>query len=123
LIYRFCIRKKPLEKKFAIITVIICGFFLFLIMWLIAQSIADEGANATACIVWSFINYLILSKGQNGEKMVDLREKSIPKKEVSIMTGNKTAVPKQISFCRKCGKQLVKNSTFCNACGSKIEWN
>jgi amino acid transporter len=129
LIYRFCIRKKPLEKKPALVTVIVCAFILYLFMWILAYSITNTGANSTACIFWSIPNFFILTKGsdssesvESDKKIIDTIDTIAPVKKMTVVD-KKAIVSEQICFCRKCGNKLVVNSNFCNNCGSKIDWN
>lgn len=120
LIYRFAIKKEPIIKKHAITVTIICGFVMYLVMWIAVHSITDTGANATACTIWSFVNYHILTKGAKSQENV---HKQYDSTEYYPNTIKQTKEFNKIKFCRKCGKNLVENSNFCNSCGAKIDWN
>ncbi len=122
LIYRFAIRKATLNKKQAIITTVVCGFVMYLLMWLIVHSITDSGANFTACSIWSFVNYYILTK-EFTNTSTEKNFKSSEYKNIAQNNSNQTKTAYRIRFCRKCGNKIVENSNFCNACGSKIDWN
>ena len=120
LIYRFAIKKEPIIKKHAITVTIICGFVMYLVMWIVVHSITDAGANATACIIWSIGNYHILTKGAKPQGNVTTQYVSAKYYQNTVKP---TKELDKIKFCRKCGKKLVENSNFCNSCGAKIDWN
>ena len=121
LIYRFAIRKATLNKKQAIITTVICGFVMYLLMWILAKSITDSGANATACITWSFINYYILTK-EFEKNLIDKKTKSGKSEAIEQNSSNQAPPSNCIFFCEKCGARIVENSNFCNMCGLNFDY-
>lgn len=99
LIYRFVIRQESLEKKHSIIICLISGIVLFAIMEIIAISITNTGANVTACVCWSVINYYILvdrtRNNSNYQKIKDdkaLQSCSNAKNENILMVKKESSV-------------------------------
>ena len=146
IIYRFMIRRSPVEKKKAIIITIIYAFIGFFIMAIIKFALGEEGVtNGAAIALWSMINYFILV---SGKKKIDATETADIKEPVeSYEAETKSFVnaapdikitPEPVSrveeprveeskpdemqglFCRKCGAQIPSDSEFCYKCGTKV---
>lgn len=131
-VYRYAIRKKPLDKKHSIITSAIYGLCAFALMSIIAYNAGDEGANSTAWIVWSMVNFFMLSKGKNIEEHTPAQNtSSLNTQEKTFSTTNNfhsnqsnlAPTSQKINFCRQCGAQIIEGSSFCNKCGSRLDWN
>ena len=67
IIYRKAIRKKPVEPKKAKRITIIYGIFAFLLMTVLVNLINGGGAAGGAIVLWSYINYRILTGGKAAE--------------------------------------------------------
>lgn len=99
-IYRFGIRKAPVEKKKAKRITIIYGICAFLVMSALLLSLGGDQIAGSAILLWSFINYRVLTAGGGG-------------------TQSKRAP----SYCRICGNKLAPGNTYCDQCGAKVEKN
>lgn len=64
MIYRYGILKKPVERKKAKIITIAYAFVAFLVMAVILSA-RGMGAPGSAIVLWSYINYSMLTKGNN----------------------------------------------------------
>ena len=64
MVYRYGILKKPVERKKAKIITIAYAFVAFLVMAVILSA-RGMGAPGGAIILWSYINYSMLTKGKN----------------------------------------------------------
>lgn len=131
-VYRYAIRKKPLDKKHSAMTSAIYGFCAFLLISIITYNMGDEGANVTACVVWSTINFFILTKGKSIEEHTPTQNVSSPDAQEQSFSpinnfpshqSNSTPTPQKINFCRQCGAKIIEGSSFCNKCGSRLNWN
>ena len=64
MVYRYGILKKPVERKKAKIITIAYAFVAFLVMAVILSA-RGMGAPGGAIVLWSYINYSMLTKGNN----------------------------------------------------------
>ncbi len=64
MVYRYGILKKPVERKKAKIITIVYAFIAFLVMAVILSA-RGMGAPGGAIVLWSYINYSMLTKGNN----------------------------------------------------------
>ncbi len=65
IIYRYGIRKRPMEKKPAKRLTIIYAICAFVVMLLILFALGSDGTVGGAIILWSFINYHMLTRGED----------------------------------------------------------
>lgn len=133
-IYRYGIVKKPLNKKKAKRIVIIYGICAFLVMSVLIVAINGSGAAGGAIILWSWVNYKILTGGKNGSDNTEKPLSTEPGPDAeAIMPGTSEVigttaieladtdpVPETV-FCRWCGTQLPAESEFCHKCGKKVK--
>jgi hypothetical protein len=63
MVYRFCIRKAPAERKAAKRISIIYGIFAFIVMGLIVYALGGSLSGGGAVVLWSYVNYRILVSG------------------------------------------------------------
>ena len=148
-IFRYAIIKRPITNKLAIkITIIyaICGFFVMaLVCYIINQSAATGGG----LLLWSFVNYKILTYGNeylqntiaiDNESSVELEEnknkpnknivveKVIKKKDIekSNITKkvndrkNQNNIDEQNIKIEKRKKVVDEETLFCRKCGKKL---
>ncbi len=102
IIFRYAIRKEPVEKKKAKKITIIYGICAFIVMSVIVSAINGSGAAGGAILLWSGINYRVLTSGEvkaapNG-----------PHEKVCHNCG--AAVPAESKYCHKCGAQLSRSN-------------
>lgn len=64
-IYRYAIRKKPLPPKNAIWFTIIYAIIAFIIMSIVKDAIDGEPAKGGGLALWSWVNYMMLSRGKD----------------------------------------------------------
>ena len=134
IIYRYAIARHPVSPRKARRITIIYGIIGFLIM--AALLIAVMGtAPGGSIVLWSFINYAILSSGyeeKNNEAKMNVepavlhhRENESPLQETAAPdTTSQPEVhtqPGKIAYCRRCGFKLIEGSAFCSRCGNEIE--
>lgn len=140
IIYRCCFAKRPIEKSRAKKITIIYGIFAFIIMSVLIFVLNGHGAAGGAILLWSWVNYKILTVGMetleddtNSEaqltsSMVNHASNTIEPKK-GIATPSSLGVPMKsqsesgevdVVFCRKCGTKLNANSHFCHKCGTKV---
>ena len=143
-IYRYSIKKEPVDKKKAKTITIVYAIGAFVVMSILVFTINGEGAAGGAILLWSWVNYRILISGQLRQKpsvetsaahegsvleepalqrevesdnQVPLPFEAAPSKETSQQPEH---TEDQIIFCHKCGNKLVSESLFCNKCGAKL---
>lgn len=61
MIYRYCIKKEPINKRKAKIITVICAIIGFIILSVIKMILANEVATGGGLLLWSFVNYKILT--------------------------------------------------------------
>lgn len=61
IIYRFCIKKESVNKRKAKIITVICAIIGFIILNVITMILIDEAATGGGLLLWSFVNYKILT--------------------------------------------------------------
>lgn len=64
-IYRYGIRKRPMEKQKAKRVTIIYGIAAFIVMMLIISALGGTPSASGAIFLWSGVNYAMLTKGRN----------------------------------------------------------
>lgn len=140
IIYRYLIRKKPMEPKAAKKVTVIYAVIAFLLMSVLIFLMQGNGAAGGAILFWSWINYLILTKGEDRTKAAiyggapptefrtpqpDSPETmSVPKAEIPTSAIPQTepvdGLENNVNFCHKCGAKLSRQSEFCHKCGTKV---
>jgi len=63
LLYRYGIRKKPLQPKHAMFVTMIYGFVVFLLAVILLMFRSNTKPSIGTIVVWSFVNYFLLQKG------------------------------------------------------------
>jgi len=100
IIFRYAIRKGPVEKKKAKKITIIYGICAFIVMSAIVFVINGSGAAGGAILLWSWVNYRVLTSGKG---------KAAPNRPHEKVCHNCGAtVPAESKYCHKCGAQISK---------------
>lgn len=148
IIYRYGIAKKPIEKGRAKKITIIYAVIAFIAMSALIFMINGSGAAGGAIMLWSWINYKVLTggktqKNENSEEFEAISDTVTYVEPVERMTEppvhsdriliNTMSAPIEesqpsetdeslddIVFCYKCGTKLSKSNQFCHKCGTKI---
>jgi len=147
IIYRYLIRKEPVEKKRAKIIVIIYGIISFIVMSALIFILNGSGVAGGAILLWSWINYKVLISGKKKSAESEFQNNFYGLDNSQIKEGNVFAdnnsdygnviVHNQLNndaeltntikssqksnFCWHCGFKLVDGSKFCSNCGTRIE--
>lgn len=137
-IYRYGIRKRPIGKKKAKKITIVYGVIAFFVMSLLIIQLKGDSAAGGAILLWSYVNYRVLTGGKSSQQPDDametekenladkgsmfIYEAGENKPRVGENEGVETIqqIDVNIIFCHKCGNRLVPNSMYCNKCGTKI---
>ena len=142
IVYRYGIRKAPVEKKKAKRITIVYAGIAFVAMSAILYFVFENGIAGSAIIPWSVVNYTILSGGRGRRtKNVDSSKDMMAAKkdpvclnpvmpaETKYEEGKTEAVlalfdtedqETEIMFCHKCGSRLLPDSLYCSRCGTKV---
>lgn len=148
IIYRYGIAKKPIEKGRAKKITIIYAVIAFIAMSALIFMINGSGAAGGAIMLWSWINYKVLTggktqKNENSEEFEAISdtvtyvepverttEPPVHSDRILINTMSAPIEESQpsetdeslddIVFCYKCGTKLSKSNQFCHKCGTKI---
>jgi uncharacterized protein (DUF1697 family) len=75
IIYRYGIRKRPMEKSAAKKLTIIYGIVAFIVMTLIVVAMGGNASVGGAIFLWSAINYAMLTKGQDMRGINEINKK------------------------------------------------
>ena len=131
-------KKEPLEAKKAKKATIIYAVCAFIVMSILLRII--NGADARtgySIILWSYINYKILT---SGSKTIDTNKNAKPSQDAPTEQENaaiseyekpllkddpalselEASLPGQVFYCNKCGNRLTPDSKYCNACGAPV---
>ncbi len=147
IIYRYAVHREPVSPKKGKTITIAYGIAAWIIMSVIKLS-AGTGAAGGAILVWSYVNYAILTKGwvQHRDTVTARHEREdnasfdstyhsenekddqIIESEVPIANENKPPVPderkikksKRPKYCDLCGNKLNEDDKFCDSCGTRI---
>lgn len=65
IIYRFGVRKHPLGKKHALVTVIVFGLAIWILLSILMYVGTGTLGNTGAALFWSIINFFILTRGKD----------------------------------------------------------
>lgn len=122
-IYRYGIRKAPLEKKKAKKIVIIYGIAAFFLMSCLIFVTRGSGAASGAIVLWSWINYRVLTGGpanipvsHAGPSKESALPESAPDPKVQEPAD---AAGERLRYCVKCGAALSPYNKFCHQCGAE----
>lgn len=141
IIYRYVIRKEPVEPQKAKRITIIYGVCAVLVVLFIRGFLTDTATvgAGSAVFLWSEANYLMLSRGNKSKKHAISTDTSsiTPATYISSPTYQPTSLENDYAshlnnaepirvtltpkFCNNCGAQLVEGSQFCHKCGAKIK--
>lgn len=144
IIYRYAIAKHPIEEARAKKLAIIYGIIAFIIMSILIFATSGSGVAGGAILLWSWVNYKILTSGRDSltidlatgasEATVENKPIVVPTPttgpaeavkikpdELSETKGSAKPTSRKIMYCRHCGTKLIEGSKFCNHCGTKIE--
>lgn len=131
IIYRYAIRKSPVDRKRAKTITILYGIGAFLAMSGFLYATSGNIAHSSPIVLWSWVNYKMLTGGGSVKPepvpapVAPLYpEKEAPPETVAVSDPEPSASATepeapQIRFCRKCGKKLEADSQFCRYCGEK----
>lgn len=147
IIYRYAIREYAVEPRKAKRITIIYGIVAFIIMTLLVLAVNGDGAANGAIILWSYINYRILTSGKKrsdveaASALIDCSATQIedgadkPNDDLNIQDAKyennafknenteyqekSDSLPRP-TYCRKCGNKLQPDSLFCDKCGTEI---
>lgn len=141
IIYRYGIVKKPVEKARAKKITIIYGIIAFIVMSALIFVINGSGAAGGAILLWSWVNYKVLTGGRDQivsdtavEKTqavtlkADSTQDTVEPERVIAVSSVPEAPPKSpkelfeagVVYCHKCGTKLNTNAQFCHKCGTKV---
>jgi hypothetical protein len=125
MIYRYAIKKSPIEPKKAKKISIIYGIAAFIVMFaliLIANGSATWGGGI---LLWSYVNYRVLiggkkpSAGTPSTAVYESNPVELTKENIEAEK-SKDLLHYEILYCHKCGNKLLSGSMFCDKCGAKI---
>lgn len=124
-IYRYAIRRRPMDRKPAKILTVLYAVFGFIIMSLIMFTVNHSAASGGGVLLWSFVNYKVLIGGSdkigflqknpsyaNTESGADIAPQTQKSEE---------AISPKVTRCRYCGAQLPEGNAYCHKCGAKVE--
>lgn len=148
IIYRYAIKRKPISKKDAKLATIIYAFVGFIVMSIISYLIDGTVASGGGILLWSFVNYKMLTSGKDktphsSDSISNEVESEITPTQTAeesscvsieapinhqVITSKEyppTIHPTQPStteqrFCHKCGTAALDDGIFCHKCGTKI---
>jgi len=138
-IYRYGIRKAPVESRKAKKITTVYAIIGFVLMCILVSAVANKAATGGGLFLWSYVNYKMLTSGlpkENGDAPAPVYGG-----KPSLFGGIKCAAPSgenaapsgsgpekqapeersvsQTRFCYKCGNRLQPDSVFCDRCGAK----
>lgn len=130
-VYRFAIRKSPMDAKKAKRIVIIYGICAAFTVSVFRFVLHLRGHVGAAVLLWSYVNYRILIGGEakqnndaSGNDDSDVSPVPNPLSatdEVQDCADSATAENKPTtSFCSNCGVSQTDDGEFCSHCGAKV---
>lgn len=145
IIYRYAVRKKPVEPKKAKKITIIYAICAFLVMSALLMALG-EGAAGSAIILWSWVNYKVLKSGYQPEPEPTgeterpcpycgqpiLSSDSVCKHCATALVGSpadaSTAQAQEAAqavsvkpVCSCCRRELPPDAAFCPYCGHQVK--
>jgi len=137
LIYRYAVRRRPVESKRAMAIVLIYGAASLAVISAAAAFLNGSWIAVGAVLLWHIASYFILTYGrkktENSDSIliepVNSHYPSPPGMEVrraetdaGTQTPEKTQEKlKQPKYCEMCGAKLRHGCNFCPECGAKVE--
>ncbi len=118
LIYRHCIRRKPMANQSAKVFVVVYSCIVLLFGIVFCPNFYKTTlriAFVIAVLSWSRANYDILT---HGNWVLNIKTYTPGSADDEYPNSNVSQAP--VLFCRKCGTKLEENSGFCHNCGCKI---
>ena len=137
IIYRYAVRKEPVERKKAKKITIIYGIAAFIVMLALIYATGGNGTPGGAIFLWSYVNYKMLIGGEKKPTVcAEAPQAPVFVGAGACSTDNEDAnggeagqdaesgAPDDsgshiIRYCRKCGARLEPDSEFCSQCGEK----
>lgn len=129
-VYRYAIRRRPMEAKKARIFTIVYAVIGFVCMGLLIGYISDGAATVTGggIFLWSWVNYKMLTGGRDAAPEQGDGTAAYPPDDPR-KAGGETQPQGQVlpqnepeqCACRKCGEILLPDDTFCRSCGTRRE--
>lgn len=106
MIYRYGIKKEPVERKKALTITIVYGAILLVAELAAIRAATGTGENVgTSVLVWSFFNYSILMAKSKKTEPEEQPKKVYP----------------PLRYCIHCGAGLREKDTHCRNCGKEVE--
>lgn len=106
MIYRYGIKKEPVEKKKALTITIVYGAILLVAELAAIRAATGSGGNVgTSVLLWSFFNYSILMAKSKKAEPTEPPKKVYP----------------PLRYCMNCGAGLREKDTHCRNCGKEVE--
>lgn len=132
MIYRYAVRKSPVPAKQAKKIAVIYGICAFVVMLVILVAVNGGGAPGGAILLWSWINYLILTGGKDkrGKAALASGAPAEPSAAYDYTQAENAEPPRAESpyrqagnVCQACGAAASDESRFCHNCGAKLTRN
>lgn len=117
LVFRFLILKKPVNVGYSLLVTIVYGITGYFLAKLLFGT-----ATLGVFVIWSIINFYILSRGDRKEPKKEIVNGPETKTAVTpvLNTSVKTHKVLSVQFCHKCGKQLGEGAIYCHHCGNCV---
>lgn len=140
MIYRYGVVKQPVEAARAKRITIIYAVIAFIVMSVLLF-ITGNGPAGGAIVLWSWVNYKVLTCGKNqhvkgpGSGVSQTIPLVGDQQGSTLETGNIISPPdssgitrnpqtdsgeEDVMFCDQCGTRLSRSHQFCHKCGSKV---
>ena len=124
-LYRWVIRRYPVEKKPAKIITIVYAVFAFAAMVALKSFLGGRSTSGTAIFLWSWINYRVLIGGQDKRRRkntvasIPLQETAEPLDQV---VDDSTSAEWDVAakYCHQCGAELSPHGEYCVQCGTPV---
>ncbi len=119
-IYRWCIRRYPVDRKKAKIIVIVYGIISWIAMYAILFTITGKGTSGSAIFLWGWINYCVLTGGKDRRRTLGVQAENTG--SAPQVREEENSVPRdgESLFCHRCGNRLYVGHHYCNKCGTRI---
>lgn len=130
IIYRYALRKDPVEKKKAKKITIIYGICAFVVMSVIIFAINGSGAAGGAILLWSWVNYRVLIGGKknpivpgNGDsatlvESISDADQTDSFAQMDVLDNFTPSNKPQEKVCHNCGAVMPNESKYCHKCGT-----
>ncbi len=150
-VYRFLVKRRPIEKEKAKKICIMYGILSYLVMSILLYDINGKVASGSVVLFWSFVNFRILVGRRRNSEYIEAEEHAvndIAYRSASVETEDKTVSDQHdgdvainsdemryeavhvslcpsediVHFCRHCGHRLEEGSEYCSKCGERVYW-